>query len=185
MSTCTALSIEHFLAGGFDLRQHLADHLQLSREELERRLPQATEALAAAFDTPLQERPEVWADIQAKLSGRGRPIAASNRRQALLPEGAALLPNPTGTAPGDEGSSIPNDAAGWASYDLVFLGDVPATVLDAGRQASLVEAVMSHGVGLVLQPGVDHLPRDYTGSPLATLFPVVVDAATGDGADLV
>ena len=48
MSTCTALSIEHFLAGGFDLRQHLADHLQLSREELERRLPQATEALAAA-----------------------------------------------------------------------------------------------------------------------------------------
>ncbi len=59
-----------------------------------------TEALAAAFDTPLQERPEVWADIQAKLSGRGRPIAASNRRQALLPEGAALLPNPTGTAPG-------------------------------------------------------------------------------------
>ena len=59
-----------------------------------------TEALAAAFDTPLQERPEVWAEIQAKLSGRGRPIAASNRRQALLPEGAQLLPNPTGTAPG-------------------------------------------------------------------------------------
>ena len=59
-----------------------------------------TEALAAAFATPLQERPQVWADIQAKLSGRGRPIAASNRRQALLPEGAAVLPNPTGTAPG-------------------------------------------------------------------------------------
>ena len=97
----------------------------------------------------------------------------------------ASAEDPTGTAPGDEGSSIPNDAAGWASYDLVFLGDVPATVLDAGRQASLVEAVMSHGVGLVLQPGVDHLPRDYTGSPLATLFPVVVDAATGDGAAIV
>ncbi|MCT0200186.1 competence/damage-inducible protein A [Synechococcus sp. CS-1325] len=59
-----------------------------------------TEALAAAFGAPLQERPEVWADIQAKLAGRGRPVAASNRKQALLPEGAALLPNPTGTAPG-------------------------------------------------------------------------------------
>ena len=59
-----------------------------------------TEALAAAFGAPLQERPEVWVDIQAKLAGRGRPIAASNRKQALLPEGAALLPNPTGTAPG-------------------------------------------------------------------------------------
>ncbi|NDG24112.1 MAG: competence/damage-inducible protein A, partial [Synechococcaceae bacterium WBB_10_009] len=59
-----------------------------------------TEALAAAFDTPLQERPELWADIQAKLSGRGRPIAASNRRQAQLPQGADVLPNPTGTAAG-------------------------------------------------------------------------------------
>jgi nicotinamide-nucleotide amidase len=59
-----------------------------------------TEALAAAFGTPLQERPELWADIQAKLSGRGRPMAASNRRQALLPQGAQVLPNPTGTAAG-------------------------------------------------------------------------------------
>ena len=59
-----------------------------------------TEAIAAAFDTPLAERPEVWADIEAKLSGRGRPIAASNRKQALLPVGAEVLPNPTGTAPG-------------------------------------------------------------------------------------
>jgi len=59
-----------------------------------------TEALAAAFGAPLQERPEVWAGISAKLSGRGRPVAASNRKQALLPEGAQVLPNPTGTAPG-------------------------------------------------------------------------------------
>ncbi|MFZ9271059.1 MAG: CinA family nicotinamide mononucleotide deamidase-related protein, partial [Prochlorococcaceae cyanobacterium] len=59
-----------------------------------------TEALAAAFGAPLVERPQVWADIQAKLSGRGRPIAASNRKQALLPAGAQVLPNPTGTAPG-------------------------------------------------------------------------------------
>ena len=59
-----------------------------------------TEALAAAFDTPLQERPEVWELIQARLAARGRPVAASNRRQAWLPQGAEVLPNPTGTAPG-------------------------------------------------------------------------------------
>jgi nicotinamide-nucleotide amidase len=59
-----------------------------------------TEALAAAFGAPLLERPELWADIQAKISGRGRAVAPSNRRQALLPEGAQVLPNPTGTAPG-------------------------------------------------------------------------------------
>ena len=59
-----------------------------------------TEAIAAAFDAPLVERPEVWADIQAKLAARGRPVTPSLRRQALLPRGAALLPNATGSAPG-------------------------------------------------------------------------------------
>jgi nicotinamide-nucleotide amidase len=59
-----------------------------------------TEAIAAAFDTPLAERPEVWADIQAKLAARGRPVTPSLRRQALLPVGAELLPNATGSAPG-------------------------------------------------------------------------------------
>ena len=58
-----------------------------------------TEAIAAAFGAPLVEHPQVWAEIQARLAARGRPCAASNRRQAFLPEGAALLPNPTGTAP--------------------------------------------------------------------------------------
>ena len=59
-----------------------------------------TEALAAAFDTPLVENQQVWADIQAKLSARGRSCSPSNRRQALIPQGAQVLPNPTGTAPG-------------------------------------------------------------------------------------
>ena len=59
-----------------------------------------TEAIAAAFGSPLVEHAAIWDDIQAKLRGRGRPIAASNRKQALLPAGAEVLPNPTGTAPG-------------------------------------------------------------------------------------
>ena len=59
-----------------------------------------TEAIAAAFGTPLVEHPEVWADIQAKITARGRAVAPSNRRQAQLPLGAAVLPNPAGTAPG-------------------------------------------------------------------------------------
>ena len=59
-----------------------------------------TEALAAAFDTPLDEHPGVWREIQARLAERGRTPSASLRRQALLPRGATLLANPTGTAPG-------------------------------------------------------------------------------------
>ena len=59
-----------------------------------------TEALAAAFGVPLVEHPQIWTDIQAKLSATGRVCAPSNRKQALLPQGAEPLPNPTGTAPG-------------------------------------------------------------------------------------
>ncbi len=59
-----------------------------------------TEAIAAAFEVPLEERPEVWADITAKARSRGRDPSPSTRRQALLPCGAKVLPNPTGTAPG-------------------------------------------------------------------------------------
>lgn len=59
-----------------------------------------TEALAEAFDTPLVERPELWEEIERRLSAGGRSVAASNRRQALLPVGADVLPNPMGSAPG-------------------------------------------------------------------------------------
>lgn len=59
-----------------------------------------TEAIADFFNTPLVERPEVIADIMHKFSRINRPIAASNYKQALLPLGADILPNPTGTAPG-------------------------------------------------------------------------------------
>ncbi len=66
-----------------------------------------TEAIAAAFGAPLVEHPEVWADIQAKAAARGRVCSPSTRKQALLPEGAAVLPNPTGTAPGMIWSPVP------------------------------------------------------------------------------
>jgi nicotinamide-nucleotide amidase len=58
------------------------------------------ETIADYFQTPLTERQEIIADIQAKFASRGRVMSASNRKQALLPEGSAILPNPTGTAPG-------------------------------------------------------------------------------------
>ncbi len=57
-----------------------------------------TQTIAEFFDTPLVERAEVWATIQARFGDK--PIPPSNRKQALLPQGAEILPNPTGTAPG-------------------------------------------------------------------------------------
>ncbi|WP_353617964.1 competence/damage-inducible protein A [Synechococcus sp. CCY 0621] len=66
-----------------------------------------TEAIAAAFGADLVEHGEIWAAIQARITARGRSVAPSNRKQALLPRGAAVLPNPTGTAPGMIWTPVP------------------------------------------------------------------------------
>ena len=59
-----------------------------------------TEAIASFFKTPLVEDPDVIADIESKFASIGRRMTPSNRKQALQPTGAAILPNPSGTAPG-------------------------------------------------------------------------------------
>ncbi len=59
-----------------------------------------TEAIASFFDAPLIEQPQIWQDIQQKFAYSGRKLTENNRKQALLPQGAEILPNPVGTAPG-------------------------------------------------------------------------------------
>ncbi len=59
-----------------------------------------TEAIADFFAVPLVERPEVLEDIERKYAQQGRKMTPSNRKQAMLPEGADILPNPIGSAPG-------------------------------------------------------------------------------------
>ena len=66
-----------------------------------------TEAIAAAFSVPLEERADVWSDIQEKAHSRGRTASPETRRQALLPVGAEVLGNPTGTAPGMIWTPVP------------------------------------------------------------------------------
>ncbi|BAZ66378.1 MAG: competence/damage-inducible protein A [Pelatocladus maniniholoensis HA4357-MV3] len=58
------------------------------------------ETIADFFGTPLVERPEIIEDITRKYAQRGRQMSPSNRKQALIPKGADILPNYTGTAPG-------------------------------------------------------------------------------------
>ncbi|MBW4683882.1 MAG: competence/damage-inducible protein A [Komarekiella atlantica HA4396-MV6] len=58
------------------------------------------ETIADFFNAPLVERPEIIEDITQKFAQRGRVMSPSNRKQALIPQGAEILPNSTGTAPG-------------------------------------------------------------------------------------
>ncbi|MBF2065538.1 MAG: competence/damage-inducible protein A [Calothrix sp. C42_A2020_038] len=58
------------------------------------------ETIANYFGAPLVERADIIEDIVQKYAVRNRVMAPSNRKQALIPQGADVLPNPTGTAPG-------------------------------------------------------------------------------------
>jgi len=69
MSPSALLSLDQFLAGGFDLRRQLAEHLCLDPAELERRLPLATDALAAAH--PGAFDPEQAGDFYESTVGSG------------------------------------------------------------------------------------------------------------------
>jgi competence/damage-inducible protein CinA-like protein len=58
------------------------------------------EAVALAFDSPLQLNPVALAQIEQHFSSRNRIMADSNRKQALLPLNATYLKNACGSAPG-------------------------------------------------------------------------------------
>ena len=59
-----------------------------------------TETIASFFNSPLAESAAIIKDISQKFAAIDREMTPSNRKQALIPTGADILPNPTGTAPG-------------------------------------------------------------------------------------
>jgi len=56
--------------------------------------------VAALFGRPLRLDEAVLKSLEARFRRLGRPMPAVNRTQAEVPEGAIVLPNPRGTAPG-------------------------------------------------------------------------------------
>lgn len=58
------------------------------------------EALCHAFNLPMRFSDTYAADLRQKWAYSGRTMPESNLRQAEYPEGADLLPNPKGSAPG-------------------------------------------------------------------------------------
>ncbi len=58
------------------------------------------EVVADVLGRALRVDEDILAKIQARFARRGVPMPAINRRQACVPDGATVLPNPEGTAPG-------------------------------------------------------------------------------------
>ena len=67
------------------------------------------DVVAAALGRPLREDPTITEAIRARFSRRNLTMPEINRRQAMVPEGAAVLANVHGTAPGlwiDHGAQV-------------------------------------------------------------------------------
>jgi len=60
----------------------------------------STEAMSLAMGVPLVENKEWRTKLEAWFTRNNRVMAASNLKQALLPEGAVMIDNPVGTACG-------------------------------------------------------------------------------------
>ena len=58
------------------------------------------ELIADLLQKPLRQDPAIVAGLREFFARRNRPMAESNLVQAMVPEGAIVLPNPNGTAPG-------------------------------------------------------------------------------------
>jgi hypothetical protein len=67
---------------------------------------------------------------------------------------------------------FPEEAARAFHFDLVILGDVPASYFSQIQLARMDELVRDHGGSFLMLAGRNHAPGSYGGSPLETLLPV-------------
>ena len=58
------------------------------------------EAVAEVFGRTLEFRQDLYNELTARFASVRRAITDNNRKQATAPEGAEIIPNPHGTAPG-------------------------------------------------------------------------------------
>ena len=59
-----------------------------------------TKVIAETFDTPLEQRNDILLDLKNKSRSRGRNLSESQKKQSLVPKGATIINNYSGTAPG-------------------------------------------------------------------------------------
>ena len=59
-----------------------------------------TKIIAETFDTPLEQRNDILLDLKNKLRSKGRNLSESQKKQSLVPKGAKIINNYSGTAPG-------------------------------------------------------------------------------------
>ncbi len=106
-----------------------------------------TRAAVARFaGRPLVFHADVYEQIAARFAARGRSIPASNRTQAMVPEGFEVLPNPVGTAPGLWFEA----AVEGRERVLVVLPGVPHEMRTLMREQVLPRLGRREGLGVIV-----------------------------------
>jgi len=112
-----------------------------------------TEMVSQFLGVKMIEDPEVVANLKARFERRSVPWTANNLKQALFPDGATIIPNPVGTAPGfnvDIGqgkkllwlSGVPHEMTAMLSETVL-----PWIIEQKGRQSEIHQAVFKiHGI---------------------------------------
>ena len=113
----------------------------------------SSSAAAQAAGVELIEDQRALEEIEAFFQSRGRPMNPSNRKQALFPEGASVLYNHMGTAPGFQVRiggcafsfmpGVPNEM--YAMFEEQVLPQLQAAQ-GKGRQFRLVRVISTFGL---------------------------------------
>lgn len=140
-------------------------------------------AVAGLLEAPLEFDPRLWEDLVARFARLGRTLAERNRCQAEVPRGAAVLPNPRGTAPGLWLAGPPGE--------VVLLPGVPRELEGLVRD-EVVPRLRGRGRGSVVQSllvRTTGLPESALAERLAPLEPELLPLTFAslpglDGVDL-
>ena len=142
------------------------------------------EAIAEVMNVPLVRDPEIVAVIAEFFAARGRTMSENNARQADVPQGASVIPQAGGTAPGlicPVGNKVVYAVPGVPyemaeMFERAILPDLRARMAEAGEEGVIASRVLrtwgasESGLAESLQERIDVLDTagDVTLAFLAT-----------------
>ncbi len=105
------------------------------------------EAMANAFQAPLELREEALQHIESLFARRKRPMPERNRCQAMFPCGSRIIDNPHGTAPGIDLEVSNSNEGGQQSCRIFSLPGVPAEMMQMYQATVESRLTQEMGVG--------------------------------------
>lgn len=134
------------------------------------------EAIAVVMNVPLRRDPDILERIRAMFASRNREMPANNGRQADVPEGATIIPQTMGTAPGlicPLGSKVLYAMPGvpYEMHEMLERAVLPDLRGRAGEVAVIASRTLrtwgqsESGLAEMLAPRIDVLGEGAAGVP--------------------